>query len=361
MLVGPPTETTAQYLLIETGEPRDFIGPAFTTLEVKGDADLQFLLTVGQQSTTNIGVILAEPPYGSSEGTTDLLQEIAVNYVAPALPAEDYPGLNQYGIIDLPLGITSYYLEFPRPAIGADYQLIVQLAVDPLPEEGVSAAWQMNTMVRTHTTDGAVIEFSDEITQENTKLYWWIIESDELAMERGTIELAQDTNRYKLNFAHGPYTDKVALLYQLWHTSLEVPVANLLVSHRKINPGGTYIQFSDALPDNGYRLIGALFAAEAGSFLEFTEAPPVGSLIEVQYDEVWPFWGQGPLSPHPMGFAMSLPSHTPWPTKSRSILPSMVCSQLKAITVSIRYPKKIRWCGSHRHRSPTRNSGPSIP
>lgn len=311
MLVGPPTETTPQYLLIETGEPRDFIGPAFTTLEVKGDADLQFLLTVGQQTATNIGVILAEPPYGSSDGTTDLLQEIAVNYVAPALPAEDYPGLNQYGIINLPLGITSYYLEFPRPAAAADYQLFVQLAVDPMPEEGVSAAWQMNTIVRTHTTDGAMIEFSDEITQENTKLYWWIVESDELAMERGTIDLAQGINHHRLNFAYGPYTDKVALLYQLWHTSLEVPVANLLVSHRKINPGGTYIQFSDALPDQGYRLDWCLFAAEAGSFLEFTQAPPVGSLIEVQYDEVWPFWGQGALSPPPDGirteFALPFP------------------------------------------------------
>lgn len=296
-----PSETTPQYLLIETGEPRESVGPAFTSLEVKGEADLQFLLTVGQQTATELGVILAEPPFGSAGGSDDILQEIAVNYVAPALPAEEYPGLNQYGTVNLPLDVSSYYLEFPRPAANSNYQLLVQLAVDPLPADGVSAAWQMNALVRTHSTDGALIEFSDIITQENTKLYWWVIESDDLALERGTIALSQDQNLYRLRFSNGPYTDKVALVYQLWHTSLDAPVANVFISHRKINPGGTYIQFSAALPDDGYKLDWCLFGAEAGSFLEFTEAPPTGAFIETQYDEVWPFWGQAALSPLPDG------------------------------------------------------------
>jgi len=289
-----PLSGVTQYVTIETGEPRAFVGPCFTSLEVRGGADLQMVLTVAEQTVTTVKVIVSDPPGGTGKP----IQDVNINYVAPALLSSAYPGANQYGTEDLSVGISSYYLRFEGTAASPNYKLLVQVAVDPLPVGGESAVSQVVAMVRLHNLDGALVEFSEPISDLNTRLHWWMIEDDEgVGLERGTIGLASGQNMARVDFSNGPYFDRVVLVYQLWHTSLDANVPMVLVSHKAVGPGGAYVQFSHTLPDDNYRLDWVLFAAESGAFLEVYEAPGTGQLLEVQYDEIWPYWGQGALSP----------------------------------------------------------------
>lgn len=287
-----------QTVTIETGEPRSFIGPCFTSLEVRGNADLQMLLTVGEQTVTTIKVVISDPP--GSTGIPN--QDVNINYVAPALPSTSYSGANQYGIKDIEVGTTTYYLEFDEAASSANYKLLVQLAVTPFPTDGgPNAVSQVAAIVRLHNLDGALVEFSEAISDINTKLYWWLIEEG-VGLERGTLELPSGASNVRLNFSQGPYFDKVVLVYQLWYTTLDANVPLLFISHRAVGPGGTYIQFSDPIPDGNYRLDWVIFGVESGAFLEIFEPPSPGQLLEVQYDEIWPHWGQAFLTPPPDGY-----------------------------------------------------------
>jgi hypothetical protein len=276
--LASPTETIL--MRVELPEPRPFKAPVFTSLEVRGDGPLQLMLTQVEDGLDNISVVMSNPPnvsLGSPEN-------IAIHYITPRDPSTP---VNQYGSIPLTVGISSYDLVFPVPAASINYQLFVNLSVDPMPIGGPSEVHQIHHLVGYHNQTGASILFSAPIVPDMI-LNWWLIESDALVLERGTIPLVAGMNQVPLLFNAGPYLDRLVLISQVWNTTLPFGTdPQFLYSSKKITSTGVFIQFSAAAGAN-YFLDYAIFPAFVGNFVEFYD-PPIG-LIEAHYDITWPHW-----------------------------------------------------------------------
>ena len=280
---------------IPIGVDRPFLAPVFSSIEVRGNAPLQMLLTGVEQGLSEVSFIISHRP---DTVPTDP-EAIAVHYVTPKLPNSGNPGENQYGQIALTAGINSYDLTFTQPTLSIDYQLLISLTVNPMPGGDPTQVEQVFHIVRTHTQTGATIEFSDSLAA-NTYLNWWVIEDDSLTLERGTLLLSNGISSIPLAFSNGPYFDTVVLILQLWEINPSfINASQYLVSTMEMGPGGSVVQFSAPMDGDTYRLDYALFPARGGNFVEFFE-PPLG-LVEAHYDIKWPDWINTSLSPAPDG------------------------------------------------------------
>jgi len=280
---------------VELGEPRPFLGPIFSSFEVRGGAQLQMLLTGVEQGLDNVSFIISHPPATNPVDP----QAVAIHFVTPSLPNTGNPGENQYGQISLTAGISSYPLTFTQPAVSIDYQLLISITVDPMPSGDPTLVQQVVHIVREHTLTGATIEFSAPLAAD-MKLNWWVVEDDSLTLERGTLLLTDGIASIPLAFTGGPYFDQVILILQLWETNpIFIDAAQYLVSSMTVGPGGTTVRFSAPIVGSNYRLDYALFPARGGDFIEFFE-PPLG-LIEAHYDVKWEHWINAALSPAPDG------------------------------------------------------------
>jgi hypothetical protein len=294
---------------IDLGIVRSFQGPVFSNLECKGGSALQMLLTGVEQGLDKVAFIISHPP------TTDPTdpQAIAIHYITPNTPNSGDPGDDQYGQVPLTAGISSYGLTFTQPTSTIDYQLFISLTVDPMPSSDPTKVSQVTHIVREHTQTGATIEFSAPLAA-NTTLNWWVLETDHLTLERGTILLSDGIVSTPITFANGPYFDQVVVILQLWEINPTfMDAAQYLVSCLSVGPGQTIVSFSGAISGSTYRLDYAVFAARAGNFVEFF-LPPIG-LVEAHYDISWPYWINAALSPMPDGirteFALSFPIANP--------------------------------------------------
>ena len=292
-------------LIVSTklGYPRPFLGPVFSSLECRGGANLQMILTGIEQGLDGVAFIISHMPNLAPIDP----QAISVHFVTPKLPNSGNPGENQYGQIDMTPGISSYVLTYTQPTVSIDYQLLISFTVDPMPGTDPTLVDQIFHIVREHTQTGATVEFSAPLG-DNVKLNWWVIEDDSLTLERGTLLLADGISQVQIVFANGPYLDQVVVLLQLWETyPTFVDAAQYLASTITIGPGGTVVKFSAPMKGSNYRLDYAIFPSRDGDFVEFFE-PPIG-LIEAHYDVKWPHWINAALSPSPDGIrkTFSLP------------------------------------------------------
>jgi len=280
---------------IDLGEPRPFYGPVFSSLEARGGAPLQMLLTGVEQSLANISFVISHPP-NTAVGDP---QAISIHFVTPKLPNSGNPGENQYGQVAMTAGDSSYPLTFTQPTLTLDYQLLISLTVNPMPGGDPAQVQQVFHIVRERNNAGAMIEFSAPLAADVT-LNWWVVEDDSLTLERGTLLLSDGMSTVPLVFTNGPYFDQVVLIVQLWEINPTfIDAAQYLVSAMTIGPGGTNIRFSAPIVGNNYRLDYALFPARDGDFVEFYE-PPFG-LVEAHYDIKWARWINAGLSPAPDG------------------------------------------------------------
>jgi hypothetical protein len=293
-------------LIISTklGYPRPFLGPVFSSLECRGGANLQMILTGIEQGLDRISFIISHMPNLSPIDP----QAIAVHFATPKLPNTGNVGENQYGQIAMTAGISSYVLTYNQPTASIDYQLLISFTVEPMPSTDPTLVDQIFHLVREHTQTGATIEFSAPLGV-NVYLNWWVIEDDSLTLERGTLPLADGSSQIPIVFANGPYFDQVVVLLQLWETyPTFVDAGQYLAASIVVGPGGTTVKFSAPIKGSNYRLDYAIFPARDGDFVEFFE-PPIG-LIEAHYDVKWPHWVNAALSPAPDGIrtAFSLPA-----------------------------------------------------
>lgn len=294
-------------LIVSTklGYPRPFPGPVFSSLECRGGANLQMILTGIEQGLDRVSFIISHLPNLSPIDP----QAIAVHFVTPKLPNTGSVGENQYGQIAMTAGISSYVLTYNQPTASIDYQLLISFTVDPMPGADPTKVDQIFHLVREHTQTGATVEFSAPLGS-NVFLNWWVIEDDSLTLERGTLLLADGLSQIPLVFANGPYFDQVIVILQLWETyPTFVDAAQYLAASIIVGPGGTTVKFSGPIKGSNYRLDYAIFPARDGDFVEFFE-PPIG-LIEAHYDVKWPHWINAALSPAPDGIrtTFSLPAH----------------------------------------------------
>jgi hypothetical protein len=293
------TSTLNPILLpIDISQPRPYKSPIFSTLQVRGDADLQMVITPVEQGLDTLSFVISHPPthiVGDAE-------EISLQYYTPLEPATGIMGDDQYGIIDLPIGINSYDLVFPNPTSSSDYQLLISISVDPMPAGDPSLVSQLSHMVVNRSVTGATVQFS-AATSEDMKLNWMVVEAaNSTAIERGTQLLVEGQEATQIIFTGGPYVDIPVVLIQLWSTEPSPPtnVPIYLSSCMKVGPGGVLIRFSGPLSLSGYRLDYCVFSAGgAGDFIEFF-TPPIG-LPEAHYDTKWPYWANVQLTPQPDG------------------------------------------------------------
>ena len=294
---------------IQVGDPRPFLAPLFCSVEVLGGADLQYIVTASNQDLQSVNFTISDPP----ELAPGNPEEIRLHYCTPALPAVGYLGANQYGTVPLPIGTTTYSLVYPVAAGTIDYQLICLIGRDPTPDP--TQADQLVAQPRNHTLTGATIDLSGPVEQSDVYLNWWLVEADGVALERGTLVPVDGTDYIPLFFAHGPY-DHPVVLVQLWHTSAVTPYPGLLLSLQGLTASSVTIRFSDVLAGaGGYRIDYLVFPSGSGSLLQTTVPPAIGSLVEVQYDDTWPYWASQQLLPLPDGvetrFTVPLPIPDP--------------------------------------------------
>lgn len=280
---------------VNLGEPRPFYAPVFSSLEVRGNAPLQMLLTGVEQDLSHVSFVISHRP---TTVPTDP-QAVAVHFVTPKLANSGLPGENQYGQIAMTAGISSYALTFNQPTVSIDYQLLISLTVNPMPSSDPTLVQQVVHIVREHTYTGATIEFSSPLAPD-VKLNWWVIEDDSLILERGTLLLSDGMSLIPIIFVNGPYFDQVVVLLQLWEINPTfTDAAQYLVSSMAVGPGGTIVRFSAPIDGDNYRLDYVIFPARGGDFVEFFE-PQMG-LIEAHYDVKWSRWINAGLSPSPDG------------------------------------------------------------
>lgn len=280
---------------IDLGVPRPFYGPVFSTLEARGGAPLQMLLTGVEQTLADVSFIISHPPYTA----VDDPQAVSIHFITPKTVNSGSPGENQYGQIPMVAGVSSYVLTFTQPTVSLDYQLLISLTVNPMPGGDPTQVQQVVHIVREHTYTGATVEFSAPLAADMT-LNWWVIEDDSLTLERGTLVLLDGMSSIPLMFTNGPYFDQVVVILQLWEINPSfTDAAQYLVSAMTVGPGGTTVRFSHTISGNNYRLDYAIFPARDGDFIEFYE-PPIG-LVEAHYDVKWSRWINAGLSPNPDG------------------------------------------------------------
>jgi len=286
-----------QYAVFQVGIARPFLAPVLSSVEIFNDADVQFLVTAGPQTLTDISFVISNNPQVLPVDP----QSARLHYVTPTLLAGAYGGANQYGTITVPALSTSVTLTYPTAASDIDYQLLVQLAEDPLPGGGgPSAVDQVFHMVRGRTLVDALIEFSAPITSANVSLHWWLIEDDGVGLERGSLALTAGSAAQAIVYTAGPYLDdSVAVLVTLWETSTFGTIDQLLVSTRSLTPFGFVAQFSDVIPATGdYRLDYVLFPVESGgNLIEVFSPPELEQTLQAHYDLSWPYWAQEGLTP----------------------------------------------------------------
>lgn len=328
-----PTETIL--MRVNLPEPRPFKAPVFTSLEVRGDGPLQMMLTPVEDGLDNISIVMSNIPdvsLGSPEN-------IAVHYITPRDPSSP---TNQYGSIPLSSGISSYDLVFPTPAGSLNYQLFVNLAIDPMPLGGASAVNQISHLVGFHNLTGASILFSAP-TVSDMILNWWLIESDDLTLERGTIPLVAGLSQIPILYNAGPYLDRLVLITQIWNTTLPFGTdPQYLYSSKKITGTGVFIQFSAPAGAN-YYMDYAIFPAFVGNFIEFYE-PPIG-LLEAHYDIAWPHWVNSALVEPTDGVRkeFTLPEPLVDPNSLYMTLSGKLISQGNAFDYSVINNTKIRF------------------
>ena len=270
---------------IYLADPRPFIAPVFYTLEVEGSANLQLFLThLEDGELGHLKFVTSHAP----ETTPEDPENINIHYITPLLP--EYVG-SQYGQISLVEGDTLATLVFPTPASVLDYQLLISFSVSNHAPEDVD---QITYLVRTHSLTGAVIEFSAPIGTD-TKLNYWIIEQDEIALERGTLPILNGASELLLPFAH-TYVDQVVVILQLWNIlDNSVEASHYLYSCMAIEPTGTVVKFSGPIESDKYRLDYCIFSSQAGDHIEFYY-PPEG-IVEAHYDLNWPHWANAGVLP----------------------------------------------------------------
>jgi len=273
------------------GDPRPFLGPSFSSIEIVGSGDAQYLVTATNQTLTSLSFVISHPP---SAPASD--EEGRLHYTSPALLAPNYAGDNQYGTETLVIGSTAHIITFPTPLLNVDYQLIVQYAEDPAGTP--TSVSQLHSIVRNHTLTTAVVEFSEAVVSPNAKLHWWAIEEDSVALERGTITLTSSISDILLAFTAGPYLDQVVLILQLWNTTGVGSVDLPLVSFTNLNQFSAKVLFSHEIPDGNYRLDYIIFPSQAGNLVEIFAPPGSTQLVEAHYDVEWTHWeNAGPLEP----------------------------------------------------------------
>jgi len=277
-----PVSPSPILLTIAVGDPKPFLAPVFSSLEVFGGANLEYLITAGNQTLTDVSFIVSSPP--ASPGNP---QEARLHYLTPALPSGSYAGVNQYGTEVLPFATTTFVLTFPTAAVNINYQLFIQYAEDPAGSP--STVSQPHYIIRNHNLATAIIEFTAPIDSLNAKLHWWLIEADNVALERGTIILNDGDNTALVPFTNGPYLDQVVLMIQLWNTTAVGSLPILLFSFKNFNPFSAVAQFSEAIAGTDYRLDYAIFPSQAGQLLEIF-VPPSNQLVEAHFDTLWPNW-----------------------------------------------------------------------
>lgn len=146
---------------IPVGTPRRINAPVFSSIEIMGGVNTQFLVTANNQTDTNLSFIISSPPILGP-------QEAKLHYITPDLAASSYGGKNQYGTASVPIGVTNYNLVFPTPALDFQYQLFVQLG-----DEGNVGDEGNETLSVVGTTSGAFgLTFNyDKLAQKFTPLY----------------------------------------------------------------------------------------------------------------------------------------------------------------------------------------------
>ena len=280
---------------VDVGLKRTFIAPVFACVDVEGGANLQYLITVANQTFTNIEFVVSTPP---DLNIAD--PEVAsIHYITPGLTS--YVG-SQFGIESIPTGTILYQLTFPTPLVTNNYQLLVQYAEDPMPVGGAVNVSQPTWVVRNHTPFGADIEFSMPITSPNAQLHWWMISEDNVALERGTVPV-DGMDKYALIFSGGPYLDPVIVQCQLWTTD-PLSSANIpLVSFTFLSDSAVTFNFSDTLaaaPAGStalWYLDYCIFPSQFGNLIEIFVPPSPGQLVEAHYDTLWPNWFSAGLLP----------------------------------------------------------------
>lgn len=281
----------------EIGEIRPFLAPTFSGLEVKSGLSLQMLLTGVETGLDNVAFIISHTPTTIKDDP----ESVAIHYVTPKIANSGNPGANQYGIVSLDEGATSYDLTYTLPTVSVDYQLLVSLTIDPMPSNNPEKVTQVAHLVRTHSNTGASIDFSAPIA-ENTKLNWMVIETNTQTLERGTVLLSSGDASKLISFANGPYYDQVVIILQLWHlNSSYVSASQYLVSFA-LDPTQFLAMFSSPIEDDNYRLDYCVFEAKGGNFVEFYDAPASTALVEAHYDLNWKYWVNRGLIPDPDGY-----------------------------------------------------------
>ena len=301
------------YLPISIGASRSILAPVFSTIEVDGNTDLEMIITAGPQSYSSVSFIISHPPGVPAPADP---QAISLHYVTPDRPAVDYTGLNQYGVDALTIGTLIYTLTFPTPAVSIDYQVFVQVEVDPMPSGDPAAVSQVIALVKTRSLSGVVVEFSEPIVDANSKLNWWLIEQDGVALERGTILIPAGDASVPVVFTGGPYLDPPVVIMQLWTTDGLGNVPLFLNSMKQVTAAGTIAQLSEATPSGSdYRIDYVVFSAQSGGQLEFFAPPAAGAEVEAHYDELWLYWANTSLAPMPDGvrteFTLPIPLAKP--------------------------------------------------
>lgn len=277
---------------VNVGDPRTFIAPVFTSLEVAGGADMQYLITVVDQGLESLKFVVSAPP------TLDLSsdQVAYLHYMSPAMPAIAYGGGNQYGMAPLPIGTVTYSLTFPTSATSIDYQLLVQYAEDPM-ASGPSGVSQPTLIVKAHSLTGATVEFSAPIDSPNAQLHWWMIERDGIALERGTLSLTNGQDEQLVQFSEGPYLEPVIVMFQLWTTDALSGAVMPFTSFRYLGSTSCTVRFSSPIEGSFCRLDYLVFASQAGNLIEVFNPPQPGQLVEAHYDTKWQYWRNTGLIP----------------------------------------------------------------
>lgn len=263
---------------IPLADPRPFVAPVFSTLEVAGGANLQLFITHLEDSDLgHIKFVTSHAPALLPEDS----ENINIHFITPLLA--QYSG-SQYGQVSLQEGSTLVTLTYPIPASVIDYQLLCSLSVENHAPEDVG---QITYLVRTHSLTGAVIEFSAPVGAD-TKLNYWLIEEDGVALERGTLAVSSGASELLLSFSN-TYIDQVVVCLQLWNIlDNSVEASHYLYSCMPLNPAGTVVKFSGPLDGDNYRLDYCVFPSQSGDHIEFY-FPPEG-IVEAHYDLNWPHW-----------------------------------------------------------------------
>lgn len=284
-------------ILIETvlGEARPFKGPVFSSLEVLGSAKLQMLLTGVETGLDKVAFVISDVPNIALNNP----QNVAIHYVTPKFLSGAL-GSNQYGMVNLQSGITTYNLTYNQTTASLNYQLLVSLTMDPMPSHDPTKVTQVAHLIRAHSLTGASIDFSDEVPP-NTRLNWWVIEDDTQTLERGTIILNQGDATADVTFTGGPYFDQVVVLVQLWNMNPSYIPASQYLTSFALTPNEFQAMFSAPIDGTEFRLDYCVYNAQEGNFIEFYDAPPPEALLEAHYDTNWHYWVNRPLSPNPDG------------------------------------------------------------